>query len=64
VTAIGIDIHRNPEEKFTIAFFDAQTGRLLWRGGREALREGQKSDEGTIIAVTNALEDMPVPLAP
>jgi hypothetical protein len=65
MTVIGIDIHRTPEEKFTIAFFDAQTGRLLWRGwGKEDLSENQASDEGTIIAVTNALEDMPIPLAP
>lgn len=39
----GIEIVKQPEEKFTIAFFDAQTGKLLWRGwGRaEARRRGR-----------------------
>lgn len=60
-----IEIVRNSEEKFTVAFFDAQTGRVLWRGwGREALSGSQESDEQVALAVSHALEDMPVPFSP
>jgi hypothetical protein len=61
----GIDIVKGPEEKFTIAFFDTQTGKLLWRGwGKEKLSGGQADDKRIALAVSHALEDMPVPLAP
>jgi len=61
----GIDIVKGPEEKFTIAFFDTQTGKLLWRGwGKEKLSGGQPDDKQIALAVSHALADMPVPLAP
>src|SRR5262249_28329673 len=64
VTALGV-IHREPEEKFTIVFFDAPAGRVLWRGwGREDLGSGQLGQDDTVLAVSNALSDMPVPLGP
>jgi hypothetical protein len=61
----GIGIVKGPEEKFTIAFFDAKTGKLLWRGwGKEKLSGEQPDNKRIALAVSHALEDMPVPLAP
>ena len=64
-TFADIEIYRYPEEKFTVAFFDAQTLRLLWRGwGKEVLSGGQQGEEQVILAIDHALVDMPVPLVP
>ena len=61
----GIAIVKGPEEKFTVAFFDAHTGKLLWRGwGKEKLSGDQPDDKRIALAVSHALADMPVPLAP
>jgi hypothetical protein len=61
----GIGIVKGPEEKFTVAFFDAQTGKLLWRGwGKEKLSGDQPDNKRIALAVSHALADMPVPLAP
>jgi hypothetical protein len=58
-----IEIIKYPEEKFTVAFFDAQTGSMLWRGwGKEVLRGDHQTDEQVVLAVSHALENMPVPL--
>jgi Domain of unknown function (DUF4136) len=65
MTPLGIQIYRNPEERFTIAFFDARTGHVLWRGwGKEVLNGIRQSGEELVLAVNHALEDMPVPLVP
>src|SRR5215831_4058679 len=61
----GAPIYPNPQERFTIVFFDAQTGRLLWRGwGTEDLKNGKQSGKAIVLAVSHALAQMPVPLAP
>jgi hypothetical protein len=65
IPSTDVEIARNPEEKFTIAFFDAQTGHVLWRGwGSEALSGSQQSNKRVALAVSQALEDMPVPFSP
>jgi hypothetical protein len=59
----GIEILKYPEEKFTVAFFDAQTGKILWHGrGKESLTGSQHDDKLVTLAVSHALEGMPVPL--
>jgi hypothetical protein len=58
-----VEIAKYPEEKFTVAFFDAATGEVLWRGwGKEDLRGGQSDDNQVTLAVSHALQEMPVPL--
>jgi hypothetical protein len=58
-----VEIAKYPEEKFTVAFFDAATGEVLWRGwGKENLRGGQSDDKQVTLAVSHALQEMPVPL--
>ena len=58
-----VEIAKYPEEKFTVAFFDAATGELLWRGwGKENLRRDQYDDKQITLAVSHALKEMPVPL--
>lgn len=62
-----MEVYRTPEEAFTILFFDAKTRKLLWRGtGREhfASMSGTQSDAAIDAAVYQALDPMPVPLAP
>lgn len=63
----GMEVYKTPEESFTIVFLDAQTRQLLWRGtGTEkfATEAGQQSNAAIEAAVYQALNNMPVPLAP
>ena len=63
----GMELYRTPEEGFVVAFYDAKTGKLLWRGsGREHFRtmQGKQTDEGIEIAINHAMSTLPTPLAP
>ncbi|MBK8174965.1 MAG: DUF4136 domain-containing protein [Rhodospirillales bacterium] len=58
-----MEVYRSPQERFTIIFLDAHTGRLLWRAsGKETLSGGKQNHTRIEAAIFRTLDDMPVPL--